>query len=93
MFESLGPLELLIIFFIAATVYFIPSILAIARQHHNKMAIIVLNFFLGWTFLGWIGALVWSLTNPSPTVPSVTMIQKETESKAPDAGSPAPDSR
>jgi len=26
------------------------------------MAILVLNLLLGWTFLGWVGALIWSLT-------------------------------
>jgi hypothetical protein len=26
------------------------------------LAIGVLNFFLGWTLLGWIGALVWACT-------------------------------
>jgi hypothetical protein len=32
------------------------------RRHHNRSAIIALNLLLGWTILGWITALVWSLT-------------------------------
>lgn len=42
--------------------YFIPTIIAIARHHHQRLAIFVLNMMLGWTVLGWIAALVWSAT-------------------------------
>ena len=27
-----------------------------------RLAIFVLNLFLGWTLLGWVGALVWAAT-------------------------------
>jgi Superinfection immunity protein len=43
-------------------VYFVPSIVATNREHHNTEAIIALNLFLGWTFLGWVISLVWALT-------------------------------
>jgi ABC-type transport system involved in cytochrome c biogenesis permease component len=42
--------------------YFAPAIVAFARGHQQKWAILALDLFLGWTFLGWVGALVWSLT-------------------------------
>jgi ABC-type transport system involved in cytochrome c biogenesis permease component len=42
--------------------YFAPAIVAFARGHHQKWAIFALDLLLGWTFLGWVGALVWSLT-------------------------------
>jgi len=32
------------------------------RSHHNAATIFLLNLFLGWTFLGWVIALVWSAT-------------------------------
>jgi len=41
--------------------YFLPTIIAAARSKHDVAAIFVLNFFLGWTFVGWIIALVWAL--------------------------------
>lgn len=41
---------------------FLPSIIAFARRHHNRIAILVLNVLLGWTLIGWVLALVWSLT-------------------------------
>ena len=42
--------------------YFIPSIVAVARHHRNGVPIILVNVLLGWTFLGWVAALVWSFT-------------------------------
>jgi hypothetical protein len=43
-------------------VYFLPSIVGSSRQHHQQLAIVMLNLFLGWTFLGWVAALVWACT-------------------------------
>ena len=43
--------------------YFAPAIVAFARGHQQKWAILALDFFLGWTMLGWVGALVWALTH------------------------------
>jgi Superinfection immunity protein len=53
-------------FIILAIPYFVPSIVAFVRHHHNQWAIFALNLLLGWTVLGWIAALVWSLTRPTP---------------------------
>ena len=47
---------------VAMVLYFSPSILAWMRGHHSKWAIIALNILLGWTIIGWVGALIWSLT-------------------------------
>lgn len=46
-------------------IYLVPSINAASRKHRNTGAIFALNLLLGWTFLGWVGALIWSFTNPS----------------------------
>ena len=53
---------LLIGFAIAASIYLIPSIIAIRSDHPNKTAIVVLNILAGWTFIVWVVALVWALT-------------------------------
>ncbi|MFD2783189.1 superinfection immunity protein [Novosphingobium pokkalii] len=46
-----------------------PSFVAYKRGRHNRSAILLLNLFLGWTFFGWVIALVWSTTTPSaPTM-------------------------
>ena len=45
--------------------YFIPALVAARRSHHNQGAILALNLFLGWTFFGWVIALVWALSRQS----------------------------
>ena len=44
-------------------IYLVPTTIAVNRKHRNAAAIAVLNIFLGWTFLGWVGALVWAMTD------------------------------
>ena len=56
-------------FFLFLAVYFLPTIVALARSHHNAVAILLLNLFLGWTGIGWVLALIWALAaNPNPHV-------------------------
>ncbi len=64
---------------IAVIVYFIPNWIACARKHHNANAIFVTNLLLGWTALGWIAALIWSLT--SVTAKTSENTEKRSESK------------
>jgi len=52
----------LLIFTIVLGVYLLPTLLAFKYNHRNKIAIVAVNLLLGWTFFGWIGAFVWSLT-------------------------------
>jgi len=40
--------------------YFLPSIIALVRSKRDTLAIFLLNFFLGWSVVGWIVALVWA---------------------------------
>lgn len=54
------------IFAIVLACYLLPTITAAIRSHHNGMAIFLLNFFLGWSFIGWVVALVWAFTKPPP---------------------------
>src|SRR5687768_12940055 len=41
--------------------YFLPSILALVRGARDVVAIILVNLLLGWTVIGWIATLIWSL--------------------------------
>jgi hypothetical protein len=42
--------------------YFLPTIIAILRKKTNVAAILLINFLLGWTVVGWIIALVWAVS-------------------------------
>jgi hypothetical protein len=48
--------------------YFLPTIVAFGRARHNKVAILVLNLFLGWTVIGWVISLVWAVSSSQPQV-------------------------
>ena len=63
---ALGGLGIfsIVLILIGLVVYFIPTIVAVKRDHPNKVAIICVDIFLGWSFLGWVVALVWALKNP-----------------------------
>jgi RsiW-degrading membrane proteinase PrsW (M82 family) len=47
--------------------YVLPIRIAYERQHPQRLAITVLTLLLGWTLLGWIGALVWACIAVAPT--------------------------
>lgn len=48
------------------SLYFLPTILANANKKRNADAIFVLNLLLGWTFIGWVVALVWAVSTETP---------------------------
>jgi hypothetical protein len=44
--------------------YLLPTIIALGRSAKaNVMQVAVVNVLLGWTFIGWVAALVLSLSN------------------------------
>lgn len=54
-------MEMFVLLVILAVVYFAQTIIAVRGDHKNQGAIAVLNPLLGWTFLGWVAAMVWSV--------------------------------
>lgn len=48
--------------------YFVPSIIALAKSKPNTLTIFLINFFLGWSLIGWIVALVMALRDEVPPV-------------------------
>lgn len=49
-----------------SAVYVLPTIVAVYRQHHNRVPITLVNILLGWTAIGWVVALIWAFTPPAP---------------------------
>jgi hypothetical protein len=50
----------IVLLIIVAALYFTPSIIAIMRKKTNMAPIIIIDILLGWTFVGWVVALVWA---------------------------------
>jgi len=48
--------------FALVLLYFMPTAAAVATNNRNRFDIFGLNLFAGWTFIGWIIALVWAFT-------------------------------
>ena len=44
--------------------YMLPAVVAAQRKHHQANAIAAVNLFFGWTLIGWVGCLIWALTEP-----------------------------
>jgi hypothetical protein len=65
--------------------YFLPTLQAFTkgRRHPNANAIFALNLLLGWTVIGWVGALVWALTKPNPSPVIVNNLPAPPEDRRP----------
>jgi hypothetical protein len=46
--------------------YFLPSVIALARNKRDILAIFLLNLFLGWSVIGWFVALIWAAKTDVP---------------------------
>ena len=44
--------------------YIIPGLIAWDRDHHDQRKIWIVTIVLGWTGVGWLVALIWSLNGP-----------------------------
>ena len=61
----IGPQE--IVFFLILSIVLIPLWLLpifISRGKENSFPIMLITLFLGWTFLGWFGAIIWAIVSP-----------------------------
>ena len=52
--------------------YWVPTIIAVLRRTPSALGVAAVNFFLGWTIIGWIVALVMALAAP-PAAQRVTI--------------------
>lgn len=51
-----------IMFVILLALYFVPTGVAYHKEKENMLAIFLTNLFFGWTFIGWVIALIWATT-------------------------------
>lgn len=59
--SRIGWLTIAQLLFIGSAAYLVPTAVALFRHHPQKTAIIALNLLLGWSIVGWLGALIWAL--------------------------------
>jgi hypothetical protein len=80
--------------------YFVPTIVAFARDVSSKGSVAVINVFLGWTLIGWIVALAMAARSvpqaelpppPKPTraCPTCKAAMPRDESVCPNCGNPS----
>lgn len=51
---------------VVAAIYFVPTFIALGRDHHHKLPIFVVNLLGGITGIAWLAALVWALLPARP---------------------------
>ncbi len=59
---------------VLAVLYFLPTIVVLVRKVKIGASIVVINLFLGWTFIGWVVALAMAVsaeTKPLPPLPGL----------------------
>jgi len=78
---GIGGLAILVVFLLGIGLYFLPTIVAFGRHHHQAGAVFAINLLLGWTLIGWAVALAMALSahreqpvvisqyNPGPAPP------------------------
>ena len=44
-------------------IYFLPTIIAVTRKHKQVNPIIIINLFGGFTYVGYVIALAWAVSN------------------------------
>lgn len=78
-----------------AAFYFLPSIIAITRKLYSVGPVIIINTFLGWTFIGWVAALAMAFGETKNDLIARQTIQVFPASPAAPAAAPqySPDGR
>jgi hypothetical protein len=56
-------MKIVLIVVVGLLLYFLPTIIGWNKK--SSQGILLLNLLLGWTLLGWVGALVWAVTSES----------------------------
>ena len=52
----------MLVVFVSLLIYFVPVVIAGARGHRSYGSIAVVTTLFGWTIVGWVVALAWSLS-------------------------------
>jgi hypothetical protein len=53
--------KILILMGLILIVYFLPTLVALARRNPDVQSVFLINVWLAWTIIGWITAMGWAL--------------------------------
>jgi hypothetical protein len=56
-----GDFDMLTFLAVLFLLYWLPTLVALVRRTPSALGVAAINFFLGWTVIGWIVALVLAL--------------------------------
>ncbi len=69
----------LIIIVSVLLIYFLPSIIAVKKDHKNMASILLINMFLGWSLIGWLVAIVWAIKKTESVVIATSNVSNADE--------------
>lgn len=58
--NTIGKIISMMFFVAAPLLYVLPTIEAALTRHRSLVPIAIINVLLGWSFIGWVAAYVWS---------------------------------
>lgn len=63
-------MEAVVVLLIGLAIYLIPTWIAFGNHRRARGGVLVVNLFLGWTFVGWVAALAWACVSDTAKVTS-----------------------
>jgi hypothetical protein len=60
---SLGATTIILLIGLSIVAWLLPILIAKKRKHPNFASIAIIDLLLGWTFIGWVACLAWSVSN------------------------------
>lgn len=72
----LGALMIGVVILLVIAAWSAPIWIAFQRRHSSAVAITLVCLIFGWTFIGWVIALVWALSNPGHAAQQTVVINQ-----------------
>jgi hypothetical protein len=72
---ALVGIGLILLWAVGLFFYFLPTVVGYSRKRPNITAIFLVNFFFGWSVIGWVVALVWAISNAAAPAQQNIIIQ------------------
>lgn len=59
--SSIDTTDFVAALFVVLALYLLPLVIALVRRHRHRGLICAVNLLLGWTIVGWLVSLIWSI--------------------------------